>query len=94
MWTIFKVFKIVAILLLFCFGVFFGHEACGILVAWSGIEHTTHALKDEVLTTGPPGKSHYILTNLTATQSQTETIYKIKISKIHQKVSQLLRLLF
>ena len=65
MWTIFKVFKIVAILLLFCFGVFFGHEACGILVAWSGIEHTTHALKDEVLTTGPPGKSHYILTNLT-----------------------------
>ena len=39
-----------------CF-VSFGHEACGILVPWPGIELVSLALKGEVLTTGQPGKS-------------------------------------
>ena len=39
-----------------CFWIF-GHEACGILVSWPGIEPTPPASEGEVLTTGPPGKS-------------------------------------
>ena len=39
---------------MFCFS---GHKACGILVAWLGIEPTPLALAGEVLTTGPLGKS-------------------------------------
>ena len=39
----------------------FGHEACGILVPWPGIETALPALKDEVLTTGMPGKSLHFL---------------------------------
>ena len=38
---------------------FFGHEACGILAPQTGIEPTPPALEGGVLTTGPPGKSHY-----------------------------------
>ena len=34
---------------------FFGQEAYGILVPQPGIESAPSALKDEVLTTGPPG---------------------------------------
>ena len=42
----------------FCFMFwFFGHEACGILAPWTGIEPAPPALEGEVLTTGPPGKS-------------------------------------
>ena len=37
---------------------FFGHESRGILVPWPGTEPTLPALKGEVLTAGPPGKSH------------------------------------
>ena len=36
---------------------FFGPEACGILARRPGIEPASPALEDEVLTTGPPGKS-------------------------------------
>ena len=36
---------------------FFGLEACGILAPRPGIEPAPPALEDEVLTTGPPGKS-------------------------------------
>ena len=36
---------------------FFGHNACGILLPWPGIETSPHSLKGEVLTIGPPGKS-------------------------------------
>ena len=36
---------------------FFGHEVCGILAPLPGIEPAPPALKDTVLTTGPPGKS-------------------------------------
>ena len=39
-----------------CLG-FSGHEACGILALWPGIEPGPSALEGEVLTTGPPGKS-------------------------------------
>ena len=35
---------------------FFGHETCGILAPWPGIEPTPLALEGKVLTTGPPGK--------------------------------------
>ena len=35
----------------------FGHEVCGILAPQPGIEPAPPALEDEVLTTGPPGKS-------------------------------------
>ena len=57
MWTIFKVFiEFFTIFLLF-YVCCFGHEACGILGPWSGMEPIPPALEDEVLTTGPPGKS-------------------------------------
>ena len=39
-----------------CFG-FFGCKACGTLALQPGIEPAPPALEDEVLTTGPPGKS-------------------------------------
>ena len=41
-----------------CFEVF-GHEACGILVPWLGIEPTPLALGGEVLTSGLSGKSSF-----------------------------------
>ena len=42
----------------FCFIFWFlGHEACGILAHHPGIKPAPPALEDEVLTTGPPGKS-------------------------------------
>ena len=43
-----------------CF-VYFGLEACGILVPRPGIEPTPPAQKGKVLTTGPPGKSLTVL---------------------------------
>ena len=55
MWPVFKVLnESVTMLLLFYF---FVQEACGILAPWAGIEPISIALEDEVLTTGPPGKS-------------------------------------
>ena len=39
----------------------FGHETCGILAPQSGIEPAPCALEDELLTTGPPGKSLILL---------------------------------
>ena len=35
---------------------FFGHNACGILVPWPGMETSPQSLNGEVLTIGPPGK--------------------------------------
>ena len=56
MWTIFKVFtEFVTILFLF-YILFFGQEACEILVPWPGIEPALPALDGEALATGPPGK--------------------------------------
>ena len=40
---------------------FSGHEAYGVLAAQPGMELTSPALKGEVLTTGPPGKSLTVL---------------------------------
>ena len=37
---------------------FSGHEACGILAPWPGIETVPPALEGKVLTTRLPGKSH------------------------------------
>ena len=56
-------FVVVVVLYLFlCYILgFFGREACGILVPRSGIEPTPPALKGNVLTTGPPGKSLTVL---------------------------------
>ena len=62
MWTVFEVFLLN--LFQFCFYFlfwFFGHEACGILVSWAGMEPAAPALKGEFLTTGPPVKSPVIL---------------------------------
>ena len=42
---------------------FFGHDACGILTPWPGIEPIPLVLESEVLTTGLPGKS-LTLTNI------------------------------
>ena len=36
---------------------FFGCQACGILALWPGNELAPPALRGEVLTIGPPGKS-------------------------------------
>ena len=53
MWTIFKVFiEFVEILFQF-----FSPEAYGILASQPGMEPTIPALEDDVLTTGPLGKS-------------------------------------
>ena len=53
MWTIFKVFiEFVEILFQF-----FSPEAYGILASQPGMEPTTPALEDDVLTPGPLGKS-------------------------------------
>ena len=43
---------------------FFGQEACGILAPPPGIEPTPPALEGEVLTTGPPGKSLALLSEI------------------------------
>ena len=62
MWTVFEVFLFN--LFQFCFYFlfwFFGHEACGILVSWAGIEPAPPTLKGEFLTAGPPVKSPVIL---------------------------------
>ena len=45
----------------FCF---FGPKACGILVPDQKIELAPPALEGEVLTTGPPGKSPNIFSNV------------------------------
>ena len=46
----------------FCFIFWFlGHEACGILAHHPGIKPAPPALEDEVLTTGPPGRSLVII---------------------------------
>ena len=37
---------------------FFGCQVCGILVPQPGIKPALPVLEGEVLTTGPPGKSH------------------------------------
>ena len=37
---------------------FFGQESCGILAPWPGIKFVPPAL-EEILTTGPPGKSQH-----------------------------------
>ena len=42
---------------------FFGPEVCGILAPWPEIEPAPPASEGEVLTTGPPGKSHYLSLN-------------------------------
>ena len=42
------------------FWVFFGQEACGILAPQPGIEPTAPALEGGFLTTGPPGKAHFL----------------------------------
>ena len=57
MWTIFKVSnEFVTILFLFMLW-FFGHEACGILASWPGIEPMYPALKGRVSTAGSSEKS-------------------------------------
>ena len=73
MWTIFKVFEFVTVLLLFLFW-FFGHEACGILAPQPGTDPAPPALEGEVPTTGPPGKSrpHFVLKQNLAWLSQGE----------------------
>ena len=43
-----------------CFGIF-GQETCGILAPWPGIKFTPAALEGEVITTGLPGKSLFLL---------------------------------
>ena len=57
----FKVF-IAFVTILFLFYVwFFGCEACGILAPQPGLKPAPPALEDEVLTTGPPGRSLVII---------------------------------
>ena len=50
----------------FCFMFwFFGHETCGISAPWPQMKPTPLALEGGILTTGPPGKSHYFLLSKT-----------------------------
>ena len=59
---------------------FFGHKSCGTLAAWIGIELTSPALEDEVLTTGLPGKSQvYII--LIALKENHEVSFNISKEK-------------
>ena len=48
--------EFVIVLLLYYVLFFFGHEAYEILASWPGVEPATSALRDEILTTGPPWK--------------------------------------
>ena len=64
MGTIFKVFiKFVTVFpLFFCFGsLVLGPESGGILAPSPGMEPAAPALKGEVLTTGPPGKTNCLV---------------------------------
>ena len=62
MWMTFKVFtEFFTISLLFYILGFGGYKSCGILVPRPWIESTTSALEGKVLTTGPPGKSPYLI---------------------------------
>ena len=58
MWTIFKVFIEFGTILLLFYVLAFDRRECRILVPRPGVEPTPPALKDEVLTTRQPGKSH------------------------------------
>ena len=60
LWTIFfkLLIEFVTILLVVCCGVL-AINACGILVPGVGMEPAPAALKGEMLTTGPPGKSRF-----------------------------------
>ena len=81
MWSIFKV--VIEFVAIFTFWLF-GHEACGILPPWPGMEPTSHALEGEVfffgggggggevLTTGSPGK--LILLSLSAGSRREGTV--------------------
>ena len=63
MWIIYKVFiEFIITLLLFYFFIFyfFGCKACGILALQTKIILVLPALEGEILTTGPPQKSHEI----------------------------------
>ena len=56
-------FKVFIELSQYCFCLisdFFGHEACGILPPWPGIEPASPALKGNVSTSGPPEKSPHL----------------------------------
>ena len=60
----FKIFIefVTILLLLLCFDFFFfffGPEACGVLALWPEVEPAPPALEGQVLTPGPPGKSHF-----------------------------------
>ena len=58
----------------------FGHKSCGTLAARTGIELTSPALEDEVLTTGLPGKSQvYII--LIALKENHEVRFNISKEK-------------
>ena len=60
MWTIFFLNSLLNLLqYCFCFWFCGGHMACGILGPQPGIEPVPSALEGEVLTTAPPGKSHW-----------------------------------
>ena len=48
---------------MFCF---LGHNSCGILTSWPGIEPTPSALEGEILATGPPKKSQPQLCSFTS----------------------------
>ena len=57
MWTVFKVFiECITVLLLF-----YEHKACVILAPRPGMKPTPSALKGEVVTPRPPGKSPEVL---------------------------------
>ena len=56
MWAILKVLNLLQRCFRFMFE-FFGCEACGILASQPEIKLTSPELEDEVVTTGPPGKS-------------------------------------
>ena len=67
---------------------FFGCKACEILAPRSGIKLTPPALEGEVLTTGPPGKSHnpsllsYQLVLLLHIQQQIARLYSILLGML------------
>ena len=74
-WTIFKVFikLVIILLLLFMFWVF-GHEAYRILALWPGTEPAPSALEGEVLTTGLPGKSQEMFSERKMAQESIDKI--------------------
>ena len=67
---------------------FFGCKTCGILASQTWIEPSVRALKDEVLTTGPPGNSQNHISCVPKFVNRAMSLLRSLILEASQKGSQ------